>query len=53
LGGNESYPDVFRPFCGFADGLAVEDGYVRLSDAPGIGFETKRELYAVMKELAS
>jgi L-alanine-DL-glutamate epimerase-like enolase superfamily enzyme len=53
LGGNESYPDVFRPFCGFADGLAVEDGYVRLPDAPGIGFETKRELYAVMKELAS
>ncbi|MBM3507638.1 MAG: mandelate racemase [Alphaproteobacteria bacterium] len=53
LGGNESYPDVFRPFCGFADGIAVEDGYVRLPDAPGIGFETKRELYAVMKELAS
>ena len=53
LGGNESYPDVFRPFCGFADGIAVEDGYVRLPDAPGIGFETKRELFAVMQELAS
>ncbi|HEY0835154.1 MAG TPA: mandelate racemase/muconate lactonizing enzyme family protein [Azospirillum sp.] len=52
LGGNESYPDVFRPFCGFADGIRVEDGYVGLPDAPGIGFETKSELFAVMKTLA-
>jgi len=52
LGGNESYPDVFRPFCGFADGIRVEDGYVGLPDAPGIGFETKSELFAVMKALA-
>lgn len=34
LGGNESYPDVFKPFGGFADGLAVEDGYVRLPTSP-------------------
>jgi L-alanine-DL-glutamate epimerase-like enolase superfamily enzyme len=40
LGGNESYPGVFQPFGGFADGIAVEDGYVALRDAPGIGFET-------------
>jgi L-alanine-DL-glutamate epimerase-like enolase superfamily enzyme len=33
LGGNESYPDVFQPFGGFADGIAVEDGYVALPDA--------------------
>ena len=52
LGGNESYPDVFRPFCGFADGIRVEDGYVGLPDAPGIGFETKSELFAVMRTLA-
>jgi D(-)-tartrate dehydratase len=26
LGGNESYPGVFQPFGGFADGIAVEDG---------------------------
>ena len=51
LGGNESYPDVFRPFGGFADGIAVEDGYVALPDAPGIGFEAKSELYAVMRSL--
>ncbi|HVJ52900.1 MAG TPA: mandelate racemase/muconate lactonizing enzyme family protein [Aliidongia sp.] len=52
LGGNESYPDVFKPFGGFADGIRVEDGYVALPDIPGIGFEAKAELYAVMKALA-
>lgn len=52
LGGNESYPDVFKPFGGFADGMAVEDGYVGLPDIPGVGFEAKSDLYAVMKELA-
>ena len=51
LGGNESYPDVFRPFGGFADGVAVEDGFVGLPDIPGIGFEAKSDLYAVMKSL--
>jgi L-alanine-DL-glutamate epimerase-like enolase superfamily enzyme len=44
---------VFKPFGGFADGIAVEDGYVRLPDDPGIGFEAKRDLYAVMRELAA
>lgn len=53
LGGNESYPDVFKPFGGFADGLAVEDGWVRLPEVPGVGFEAKAEVYAVMRELAA
>jgi L-alanine-DL-glutamate epimerase-like enolase superfamily enzyme len=52
LGGNESYPDVFKPFGGFADGIRVEDGYVGLPQSPGIGFEAKAELYALMKALA-
>ena len=52
LGGNESYPGVFQPFGGFADGIPVESGYVGLPDVPGIGFETKSELYRVMKTLA-
>lgn len=52
LGGNESYPDVFQPFGGFADGIAVEDGYVALPQIPGVGFEAKSKLYAVMRELA-
>lgn len=49
LGGNESYPGIFQPFGGFADGIAVEGGYVRLPEVPGIGFEEKAELFAVMR----
>ena len=52
LGGNESYPDVFAPFGGFADGYTVEDSRVRLPDAPGIGFELKADLWTVMQPLA-
>jgi L-alanine-DL-glutamate epimerase-like enolase superfamily enzyme len=52
LGGNESYPGVFKPFGGFSDGLPVEDGTVRLPEVPGIGFEAKSDLYAVMREVA-
>jgi D(-)-tartrate dehydratase len=53
LGGNESYPGVFQPFGGFADTIPVEGGYVSLPDAPGIGFELKAPLYALMRELAA
>jgi D(-)-tartrate dehydratase len=51
LGGNESYPDIFQPFGGFADGIPVEDSHVRLPDIPGIGFEAKSELLRVMRTL--
>ncbi len=51
LGGNESYPHVFAPFGGFADNFAVEDSRVSLPDQPGVGFEAKSKLYAVMKPL--
>jgi len=53
LGGNESYPGVFQPFGGFADGIAAENGYVGLPDVPGIGFETKSDLFALMKSLSA
>ena len=52
LGGNESYPDLFQPFGGFPDGVAVEDGHVVLPELPGIGFEGKSDLYRVMRALA-
>jgi L-alanine-DL-glutamate epimerase-like enolase superfamily enzyme len=52
LGGNESYPDVFAPFGGFADDCPVENSLVRLPDIPGIGFEAKSTLYRVMRRLA-
>ncbi len=49
LGGNESYPDVFAPFGGFADGCAVEDSMVGLHSCPGVGFEEKSNLISVMR----
>jgi L-alanine-DL-glutamate epimerase-like enolase superfamily enzyme len=42
---------VFQPFGGFADGIPVEDGHVRLPDTPGIGFEAKSKLFAVLSAL--
>jgi L-alanine-DL-glutamate epimerase-like enolase superfamily enzyme len=50
LGGNESYPDVFYPFGGFADECAVVDGHIRLPDRPGVGFEAKADLYALLRQ---
>ncbi len=52
LGGNESYPGVFQPFGGFADGIAITDGFVGLPNVPGVGFETKAELFRLMKSLS-
>lgn len=52
LGGNESYPGIFQPFGGFADGIPVEKSYVGLPEIPGIGFEAKNELFRVIKQLA-
>jgi len=52
LGGNESYPDLFQPYGGFPDGVRVEDGYIKMPDLPGVGFEGKSDLIRVMHELA-
>ena len=51
LGGNESYPEVFQPFGGFADGIPVVDGMVKMPQIPGIGFEAKANLWKVMAAL--
>jgi len=51
LGGNESYPQVFAPFGGFADDTPVKDSRVKMPSIPGIGFEAKNALYAVMKPM--
>jgi D(-)-tartrate dehydratase len=53
LGGAESYPAVFKPFNGFADGLPIENGYVRLPEVPGIGFESKNELFSIMRSMTA
>jgi L-alanine-DL-glutamate epimerase-like enolase superfamily enzyme len=53
LGGAESYPGVFGDFGGFADDAQLADGYITLSDRPGIGFEGQSRLYRIMRELAA
>ena len=48
--------DVMRDgksIAGFADDAKVENGYLKLPDRPGIGFEAQNALYAVMRELAN
>jgi L-alanine-DL-glutamate epimerase-like enolase superfamily enzyme len=52
LGGAESYPGVFGDFGGFADDARIEDGFISLSDRPGVGFEGQARLYRIMRELA-
>jgi L-alanine-DL-glutamate epimerase-like enolase superfamily enzyme len=51
LGGNESYPEVFAPFGGFADDTPVEDGTIGLPEAPGVGFEAKSDLMDLIRSL--
>jgi L-alanine-DL-glutamate epimerase-like enolase superfamily enzyme len=51
LGGSESYPGIFEPFGGFADGDVVEDGYITLPDVPGIGLEEKSSLRPILEQL--
>lgn len=53
LGGCEAYPGVFGVFAGFADDAKVENGYLKLPDRPGIGFEAQNALYPLMRQLAA
>ena len=53
LGGNESYPDLFQPYGGFPDGVEVRDSYITMPELPGVGFEGKSDLCAVMQALGS
>jgi L-alanine-DL-glutamate epimerase-like enolase superfamily enzyme len=48
----ESYPQVFQPFGGFADHTPVENGLVKLTEAPGIGIEGKKELIKIYNDLS-
>ena len=51
--GTAALASILNPsaFGGFADGIPVQDSYVRLPDIPGVGFEAKAELYKLMKTL--
>ena len=53
LGGCEAYPDVFGAFAGFADDSVVENGFINLSDRPGIGFEGQKNLFQLMQTITA
>ena len=53
LGGNESYPDLFQPYGGFPDGVAVEEGHVVMPELIGIGFEGKADLFAELSAVVA
>jgi len=53
LGGAESYPGVFGIFAGFADDARIDNGFISLSDRPGIGFEGQAALHAMMRDLTA
>jgi L-alanine-DL-glutamate epimerase-like enolase superfamily enzyme len=50
LGGTESYPGVFKPYGGFADGIPVADGYTSPHETPGIGIELRADMFADMRK---
>lgn len=51
LGGCEAYPHVFQPVGGFADDAEIDNGRLRLSDAPGFGLERKASLKPILEQL--
>lgn len=50
LGGTENYPYTHQPVGGFTDGLVVENGFVGLPQIPGLGFEGKANLNALLQK---
>ena len=50
LGGSEMNPGSFQPFGGLADGAALIDGMATPPDVPGIGFETRTGLLALIRK---
>jgi L-alanine-DL-glutamate epimerase-like enolase superfamily enzyme len=51
LYGNEAYPEVFLPFGKFSTKMNLENGIVKLTDAPGIGYEEIPDIFKIFKSL--
>ena len=51
LGGCEAYPGVFQPFGGYSPASKLNNGTIRLSDAPGFGLEEKTELQPLLAKI--
>jgi L-alanine-DL-glutamate epimerase-like enolase superfamily enzyme len=53
LGPCESYPGLFAPIGGFADGFPIDDGIIALPEEVGIGLELKSGLLPVLRSLTA
>jgi L-alanine-DL-glutamate epimerase-like enolase superfamily enzyme len=51
LGSAEAAPDAALIYGGYWDRVRVEGGSMRIPDAPGVGFERKQNLFAVMESI--
>jgi L-alanine-DL-glutamate epimerase-like enolase superfamily enzyme len=51
LGMAEAAPDASLAYGGYWDGVRVDAGRVRIPDVPGVGFESKRNLFALLEDL--
>ena len=50
LGMAEAAPDASLVYGGYWDGVRVDGGRVKIPDAPGVGFEAKANLFAVLEK---
>ena len=53
VGGTESYPGVFEPLGGFGNEVTIQNGMAVLSEAPGIGWETKPDIMDCFLQLTN
>ncbi len=53
LGGHEAAPDPTLPYGGFWDDTRLEGGRLRAPQLPGVGFEGKANLFAVLAPLGN
>jgi L-alanine-DL-glutamate epimerase-like enolase superfamily enzyme len=51
LGMAEAAPDATLPYGGYWDGVRIDGGRIKIPDLPGVGFEAKANLFAVLENL--
>ena len=51
LGMAEAAPDASLAYGGYWDGVRIDAGRVKIPDHPGVGFESKRNLFALLEDL--
>ena len=45
----EAAPEATLPYGGYWDGVRVQDGCVKIPDLPGVGYEAKANLFALLE----